>query len=96
MLIVTVRFAVKKEHAAAFHARVRKQAADSLALEADCRHFDIAASIDDSSKIFLYEIYTDEAAFQDHLHSAHFLSFKADTQDWTESALVERWDGPWV
>jgi len=94
MLVVTVRFAVKKQHSAAFDARVRKQATDSLALEDDCHRFDIAASIDDPSKIFLYEIYADEAAFQDHLRSAHFLSFKADTQDWIETALVERWDGP--
>ena len=96
MLIITVRFTVRPEHRDAFAARVRRQADDLLALEEDCHRFDVAAAVGDPNTLFLYEIYTDEAAFQAHLASAHFLSFKADTQDWIQDAQVERWDGPWA
>jgi quinol monooxygenase YgiN len=96
MLIVTVRFAVKPAFREAFYARVKKQAEDTLTLEAHCHRFDIATAVGNPELIFLYEIYADEAAFQSHLASTHFLSFKADTQGWTDSADVERWDGPWA
>ena len=87
MLVVTVRFAVKKEHSVAFNARVRKQAADSLALEDDCHHFDIAARVGDPSKIFLYEIYADEAAFQEFIRSE---AFRAVTKWGKEQILSSR------
>lgn len=95
MLIITVRFVVKQQYLAAFSQRMREQAKDSLELEPACRRFDIGADGADPRKIFLYEIYDDVAAFDAHLTSAHFRSFNAQTQDWIESKVVERWDGPW-
>ena len=35
----------------------------------------------DGDEVFLYEIYDDEAAFQAHLHSAHFKAFAAATKE---------------
>jgi (4S)-4-hydroxy-5-phosphonooxypentane-2,3-dione isomerase len=95
MIIVTVRFVVKQQHLSAFQQRMRQQAQDSLMREPACRRFDIGADADDPRKIFLYEIYDDTAAFDAHLASAHFRSFNGETQDWIESKVVERWDGPW-
>ena len=92
MLIVTVRFVVKEQHLPAFRQRMRQQASETLDREPGCRRFDIGT---DGRKIFLYEIYDDAHAFDEHLVSAHFQSFNADTQDWIESKAVERWDGPW-
>jgi (4S)-4-hydroxy-5-phosphonooxypentane-2,3-dione isomerase len=95
MLVITVRFNLKSAHCANFRARVRRQAQDTLAAEKDCHRFEICSSPENAEQIFLYEIYTDEAAFQAHLNSPHFLAFKSDTQDWIESSVVERWNGPW-
>ena len=95
MFVITVRFSIKKEHSETFNARVRRQAADSRTAEKGCLRFDILSDPKDPTRIFLYEIYADEAAFEVHLTTPHFLSFKADTQDWVESAAVERWSGPW-
>jgi (4S)-4-hydroxy-5-phosphonooxypentane-2,3-dione isomerase len=95
MLVMTVHFKLKKEYCGSFRARVRTQAEGTLAAEKDCHRFEICSSLENAEQIILYEIYTDEAAFQAHLSSPHFLAFKSDTQDWIESSLVERWDGPW-
>ena len=91
MFVVTVRFAVKPEHAAAFLARVKQQAADSLALEADCRQFDVCRQAEPGDAVFLYEIYSDEAAFRDHLASDHFKAFDAEVRDWIAEKTVETW-----
>jgi len=95
MFIVTVVFVVKPAYLEQFNIRVRQQAKDSLEREADCCRFDVAGDIADPRRIFLYEIYSSERAFEDHLASAHFKSFNAETLDWVESKSVNRWSGPW-
>ena len=95
MFIVTVVFVVKPQHLEQFSARVRQQAKDSVEREADCHRFDVASDIADPCTIFLYEIYSNEQAFEDHLASDHFKSFNVATLDWVESKSVNRWSGPW-
>jgi len=95
MLIIAVRFAVKAEFLEKFKARMAQQARDSLEREAECHRFDIASDPGDPHRIFLYEIYSDAAAFDAHLASAHFKSFNAETEGWISSKAVERWIGPW-
>jgi hypothetical protein len=34
------------------------------------------------SRIWLYEVYKDEAAFQAHTQAPHFLKFRDATKDW--------------
>lgn len=96
MLIVIVRFTVRQPHLAAFQARMRHQARETLERERGCRRFDIANDAADPRRIFLYEIYDDAAAFDLHLASPHFQAFNAQTADWVDSKTVERWDGPWT
>jgi autoinducer 2-degrading protein len=91
MFVVTVSFQIKAPYATTFLDRVRQQAADTLNNEKQCRRFDVCVAADDSSKIFLYEIYDDAPAFANHLQTPHFLSFNSDTQDWVEIKTVEQW-----
>lgn len=58
---------------------VRAQAANSLNAEPDCKRFDICVGED--GLIFLYELYTDEAAFRAHLETPHFLDFDQRSGD---------------
>jgi quinol monooxygenase YgiN len=95
VLIIIVRFVVKQQYLSAFNARMRQQAQETLAREPGCNRFDIGSDASDPCKILLYEIYDDAAAFDAHLVSAQFQSFNIETQDWVESKVVERWDGPW-
>jgi quinol monooxygenase YgiN len=36
----------------------------------------------DTNRIWLYEVYKDEAAFQAHTQAPHFIKFRDTTKDW--------------
>lgn len=91
MLVVTVTFEARPDHAAAFLGRARRQAADSLAKEEGCHRFDVCTDPNRPERVFLYEIYTDRAAFDLHLASAHFKAFDADAGAMVAAKLVETW-----
>jgi quinol monooxygenase YgiN len=81
MLVVTVVFEPKPEHAAAFRVAMLANARASRENEPGCRQFDVC--IDPASgTIFLYELYDDRAAFDAHMRTAHFLAFDAQTRGW--------------
>lgn len=93
-LIVLVEFTIAPAHAEVFLARVQQQAADSLALEEACTHFDVAHDPADRGRVLLYEIYDDDAAFAAHLASEHFKAFDAEVADWVIGKQVSKWEGP--
>ena len=90
MLLVAVTFQILPERAEAFRDRVGRQAADSLQ-EPGCRRFDIWCDTGDCSRVFLFEIYDDRAAFDAHLASTHFRDFDADVASWVRDKTVELW-----
>lgn len=92
MFIVTVIFEVKYEYLQPFLTAMQAQAENSLTLEKDCHQFDVCKEIDDSNRIFLYEVYSDEFAFQLHLASDHFADFSARTNDWVSAKVVDTWN----
>ena len=91
MFVVTVTFEAKPDHAAAFLARVRRQAADSLTRETGCLRFDVCTDPERPGRVFLYEIYAGEAAFAAHLESAHFKAFDRDVAPMVEGRKLETW-----
>ena len=91
MYVIAVVFVIREGHEAQFLARVKQQAEDSLAREDDCLQFDVCADPADPKRIFLYEIYRDEAAFQHHLETEHFKDFDAAVADWVADKTVEAW-----
>ncbi len=92
MFVVTVTFRVYTEKEDAFRAAVKEQARLSLEREDGCVRFDVCSFQQDPARFFLYEIYTDEAAFQAHLDTDHFKAFDAQVTPWTVSKVVEVWD----
>ena len=88
MYLVVVTFQIAPDHAQAFAARVAQQAADSLTEEV-CQRFDVWQAPDDPSRVFLYEIYDDRAAFDVHLASDHFKAFDAEVGPWVTDKVVE-------
>lgn len=80
MYAVIVTFETTDEAADRFKKRVVQQARDSLKNEKGCLTFDVWTSADAPTTIFLYEIYTDRAAFDLHVETAHFKAFDSEIQ----------------
>jgi autoinducer 2-degrading protein len=79
--VVTVEFDIDPAQFAAFMKLMVENAGASLRDETGCRHFDVCRPRDVANRVFLYEIYDDEAAFQAHLQTPHFKSFAAATTE---------------
>lgn len=79
--VVCVEFTLKPEHASDFLALIIKNARTSVDKEQGCKQFDVCIAPDDSTKIFLYEVYTSKEAFDLHLKSEHFLLFNSQAAD---------------
>jgi quinol monooxygenase YgiN len=79
---ITVSFELEDGAAEKFHRLVAENARQSVALEPGCLRFDVLFPANGamSREVFLYEIYTDTAAFDVHLASAHFKSFDEETR----------------
>lgn len=92
MYAVTVTFEVMPEHAEAFRKAVLIQAKNSVDREEKCRRFDVCADPDRPGFIFLYEVYDDASAFQEHLASDHFKAFDALVKPWLTGKTVETWE----
>jgi quinol monooxygenase YgiN len=92
MYIVSVTFDIKAAHSAEFLSAVLDQAHNSLELEPDCLTFDVCLSEDQPPRVFLYEKYTDAAAFDVHLKSKHFAAFDAQVAPWVTAKQVDTWN----
>jgi (4S)-4-hydroxy-5-phosphonooxypentane-2,3-dione isomerase len=79
--VVTVEFDIDPAQLAAFMPLMSESAKASLRDEKGCRHFDVCRPRDVPNRVFLCEIYDDEAAFQAHLQTDHFKAFAAATKD---------------
>ena len=91
MYVIIVEFRIREGQEALFMVRMREQAENSLSREADCLQFDVCSDPDDPRRVFLYEVYKDEEAFQRHLATGHFNDFDATTSDLIESKTVQAW-----
>jgi (4S)-4-hydroxy-5-phosphonooxypentane-2,3-dione isomerase len=88
MFVVTVFFEISPQFAEEFRPAILKNAALSLTEEPGCHRFDVCFS-KDSFKCFLYELYTDEEAFNHHLTTAHFRDFNQMSGPWVINKRLE-------
>ena len=77
---------------AEFGQAVENQALNSLEREPGCRQFDVSYSDDDDRLVFLYEVYRDREAFDEHLNTPHFTDFMTRVESWLESKEVKTWN----
>ena len=88
MYVVTVIFDVVDGMEEQFGERVLRQARDSLEREEACHVFTVSRNPESPGRFFLYEEYTDEAAFQLHLESSHFVQFNEECSGMVKSKTV--------
>lgn len=82
MFAVCVTFHIRPQDIERFLPRMHQQARDSLSKEVGCHRFDVCVDASNPSTVFLYEVYDDQAAFDLHSESEHFLSFASDVSDY--------------
>jgi quinol monooxygenase YgiN len=75
--VVTVEFTVKPGTRPAFRKLIDANARDSVKKEPGCRRFDVVEPAGKSDVIFLYEIYDNLSAFENHARSEHYMKFDA-------------------
>lgn len=73
-LIVSLR--VKPEERAAFLEAVEHDSICSVRDEPGCQRFDVLQDNADPDHYYFYEIYRDEAAFQEHLKTPHLARWR--------------------
>jgi len=86
--VVWVEFDVLPQHVADFRAAVLHNARSSVATEPGCLRFDVLDAAPPAARIFLYEIYADEAAFKAHLTTEHFHVFDRLSTPWIARKAV--------
>lgn len=92
MYAVTVLFRIKPDVMAEFMPLMQANARTSLSQEPGCQQFDICTDTERAAEVFLYELYTNRAAFDAHLQSAHFKAFDAAVSEMIADKTIHTFD----
>jgi quinol monooxygenase YgiN len=77
MFVLVVNLKLKPENVEAFMSKVTANA-KAARTEPGCRQFDVLVDPEDRTRVMLYEIYNDEAAFEAHQQTPHFKKYLAE------------------
>lgn len=88
MHVVTVMFHVNSQFSAQFREQIIANARTSREREPGCLQFDVCTDPMHKDRIFLYEVYKDNAAFEAHLATAHYKSFEKTAGPWVTAKDV--------
>jgi len=88
MHVVCVTFQIAAGKIEEFLPLMHLQARNTIELEPNCHRFDVCQSNTNDHEVFLYEVYTDEAAFAKHLDSVHFKEFDRESAAFFEDNQV--------
>ena len=89
-LVVLVEFLVKPSFVAQFRDLIAANGKTSLEREMGCKRFDVLVEQEEPRRFVLYEIYENEAAFDEHLATSHYLSFADAIESEIEQRSVRR------
>jgi quinol monooxygenase YgiN len=87
MYVIIAPIQIKEGYREQFIEAVVEDARSSVHNEPGCLRFDVIQDADDANRIWLYEVYKDEAAFQAHLQAPHLRKFRESTQEWRVTGL---------
>ena len=88
MYVLLVTIQIKPEHREAFIEEMIGDARGSRNNEPGCLRFDVIQDATDPNKIYLYEVYRDEAAFQEHTKAPHFIKWRDAVKDWYAAPTI--------
>ena len=88
MYIIIAPIQIKHGYKDQFIKEITEDARGSLNNEPGCQRFDVIQDASDTNRIWLYEVYKDEAASDAHTQTPHYIKFRDTTAGWREQ------DGP--
>ena len=80
--VVAVQFGIAPAHMDAFMQEMVANARSSREREPGCLVFDVCVDPGQAAQVFLYEVYRDAAAFEQHKREPHFLEFDRKVSAW--------------
>jgi quinol monooxygenase YgiN len=87
-----VEFEVQAETVDRFLELIAENARASVANEPGCLQFDVVRMQDSPTRLFLYEVYADHAAFEAHAKMPHVAAFFAQAKPMIASQKATRCD----
>jgi autoinducer 2-degrading protein len=75
--VLEVQLRIKPENVDRFMKQVLENAQHARK-EPGCKQFDVLVDPNDRAQVMLYEVYTDEQAFEAHQQTAHFKKYLAE------------------
>ena len=77
MFVLVVNIRIKPENVDRFM-KMLADNASAARKEPGCKQFEVLVDPNDRTKIMLYEVYNDEAAFETHQQTPHFKKYVAE------------------
>ena len=87
-IALIVEFETKPEDRAAFIALIRSHGEGTLADEDGCLQFDLLLPTEGNGRVFLYEVYRDEAALKEHTQSQRLAKTREGYADMIEGRTI--------
>ena len=72
-----------------FMPKMLENAKASMEDEAECHQFDVCRDEKRANAVFLYEVYTNSAAYDEHLKTSHCKAFDASANAMIESKQIQ-------
>ncbi len=82
MFSLFVKIQIKPEFRDRYIEAALGDAVGSTRDEPGCYRFDVLQDDQDPNTIYFYEVYRDEAAFQEHTKQAHMIKWRDTVKDW--------------
>jgi quinol monooxygenase YgiN len=79
---------VSPEHLSAYHCALKKQMNEAIALERGVLSYFVVADKTDPTHITIVEVYANEEAYQKHIQTPHFLTYKETVKDMVVSLTL--------
>lgn len=84
-LVLAVSLRIKADSVDRFMAEALKNGKAARETEPGCKQFDVVVDPNDPTKVMLYEVYADEAAFEAHQQTPHFKHYLANALQYLDS-----------
>ncbi len=88
MIALIVNIQVQPYHRQEFIDAMLDDARGSVNDEPGCLRFDVLQDETDPNRIYLYEVYTDQAAFEAHGKAPHLIKWRETVKDWYAAPTV--------